>query len=51
MPVDELTPEQMDEDFFEDLEHHAAGGTVGPFMIPETPRVKAYLAEHGEYPG
>jgi hypothetical protein len=51
VPVDELTPEQVDEDLFEDLEHHAAGGTVGPFVIPETPRVKAYLAGHGEYPG
>ena len=51
VPIDELTPEQVDEDLLKDLQYYAAGGTTGPFVIPETPRVKAYLAEHGEYPG
>ena len=49
VPIDEVTPEQVDEDLLKDLEHQAAGGTADPFVIPETPGVKAYLAEHGEY--
>jgi hypothetical protein len=51
VPIDELTPEQVDEDLLEDLHYYAAGGTTGPFVIPETKRVKAYLAEHGEQSG
>jgi hypothetical protein len=51
MPIDELTPEQVDEDLLQDLQHYAAGGTTGPFVIPETEPVKAYLAKHGEYSG
>ena len=46
VPIDELTPEQIDEDLLEDLHYYAAGGHTGPFVIPETERVKAYLAEH-----
>ena len=51
VPIDEVTPEQVDEDLLKDLEHQAAGGTMDPFVIPQTPKVKAYLAKHGEYPG
>ena len=51
VPIDELTPEQLDEDLLDDLQHYAAGGTTGPFVIPETERVKAYLAEHEEQSG
>jgi hypothetical protein len=51
VPIDEVTPEQVDEDLLKDLEHQAAGGTEDPFVIPETPGVKAYLTEHGEYSG
>jgi hypothetical protein len=51
MPINDVTPEQVDEDLLKDLEHQAAGGTAGPFVIPETPGVKAYLPEHGEYSG
>jgi hypothetical protein len=51
VPIDELTAEQVDEDLFKDLERHASGKTIGPFVIPETPGVKAYLTEHGEYYG
>jgi hypothetical protein len=51
VPIDEVTPEQVDEDLLKDLEHQAAGGTANPFVIPETPEVKAYLTEHGEYSG
>ena len=49
VPIDEMTAEQVDEDLFKDLEHHASGKTMGPFVIPETPGVKVYLTEHGEY--
>jgi hypothetical protein len=51
VPIDELTAEQVDEDLFKDLERHTSGKTMGPFVIPETPGVKAYLTEHGEYYG
>ena len=51
VPIDDVTPEQVDEDLLKDLEHQAAGGTADPFVIPETPEVKAYLTEHGEYSG
>jgi len=51
VPIDELTAEQVDQDLFNDLERHASRETVSTFVIPETPRVKAYLAEHGEYSG
>jgi hypothetical protein len=51
VPVDELTPEQVDEDLLEDLQHYATRRTTGPFVIPETEPVKAYLAEHGEKSG
>jgi hypothetical protein len=51
VPINELTAEQVDQDLIKDLERHAAGETVGPFVIPETPRVKAFLTEHGEYSG
>ena len=51
VPIDEVTPEQVDEDLLKDLEHQAAGGTTDLFVIPETPGVKAYLTEHGEYSG
>lgn len=51
VPVDELTPEQVDEDLLEDLQYYATRGTTGPFVIPETERVKAYLAEHDEQSG
>ena len=46
LPIDELAPEQVDEDLLEDLHYYAAGETTGPFVIPETERVKAYLAEY-----
>jgi hypothetical protein len=49
VPIDELTPEQVDENLLEDLQHYASGVTTGPFVIPETERVKAYLTEHSEY--
>lgn len=49
VPLDELTPEYVYEDLLEDLKRYAAGETMGTFVIPETERVKAYLAEHGEY--
>jgi len=51
VPVDDVTPEQVDEDLLKDLEHQAAGGTAEPFVIPETPGVKVFLNEHGEYSG
>lgn len=51
VPVDEVAPEQVDEDLLKDLEYQAAGGTARSFVVPETPKVKAYLAEHGEYSG
>jgi hypothetical protein len=46
VPIDELTTERIDEDLLKDLHYYAAGGTIGPFLIPETERVKAYLAEN-----
>ena len=48
VPIDALTPEQVVEDLLEDLHHYATRGTAGPFVIPETERVKACLAERGE---
>ncbi|MDP8971933.1 MAG: hypothetical protein M3N45_01865, partial [Actinomycetota bacterium] len=51
VPIDELAPDQLDEDLLEDLQHYATRETTGPFVIPETERVKAYLAEHDEQSG
>lgn len=47
VPIDELAPEQIDEDLLEDLHYYATGETTGPFVIPETERVKVYLTGHG----
>jgi hypothetical protein len=51
VPINELTPEEVDEDLLNDLEGYTAGETMGSFVIPETERVRAYLAKHGEYSG
>jgi hypothetical protein len=52
VPVHELTPRLADIDkVLEDQELFANGESMGPYVIPDTERVKAYLSEHGEYFG
>lgn len=48
VPIEDLEPEYIDEDFVQGMEVYAEGG-FGPYVIPETERVKAYLVLHGEY--
>jgi hypothetical protein len=48
--VDKI-PAEHAEDFWSELNFYAYGGMGLPYVIPETERVKAFLAEHGEYFG
>ncbi len=50
VPVDSLPPD-LAEPVFDELEFFAGGGMDTGYVIPETERVKAFLAEHGEYFG
>lgn len=50
LTADEV-PASSAEDVIDDLEFHVLGGTGLNYVIPETERVKAFLAEHGEYFG
>ena len=49
--VDDLAPEHVDHELLERLITFADTGAVGYYVIPETPKVKDYLAEFGEYFG
>lgn len=48
--VDEI-PAAWAEEFIAELEFYAQGGMGFDYVIPETERVKDFLAEHGEYFG